>query len=77
MAVEDCNIYRQSARGGYVPFTDPANPPEKFLRAIDIETGKIAWEVPQVGAPEGTTPACFPPRADWYFTARPAADLRR
>ena len=53
MAVEDCNIYRQSARGGYVPSRDPANPPEKFLRAIDIETGKIAWEVPQVGAPEG------------------------
>ena len=32
---------------------DPSNPPEKYLRAIDIETGRIAWEVPQVGAPEG------------------------
>jgi len=53
MAVEDCNIYRQSARGGYVPSRDPASPPEKFHRAIDIQTGKIAWEVPQVGAPEG------------------------
>jgi PQQ-dependent dehydrogenase (methanol/ethanol family) len=52
MAVEDCNIYRQSDRGGYVPSKDPSNPPEKYLRAIDIETGRIVWEVPQVGAPE-------------------------
>jgi len=53
MAVEDCNIYRQSEHGGYVPFRDPSNPPEKYLRAIDMETGRIVWEVPQVGAPEG------------------------
>ena len=52
MAVEDCNIYQQSQLGGYVPFRDPANPPEKYLRALDIETGKIAWEIPQVGPPE-------------------------
>ncbi|HMC61816.1 MAG TPA: PQQ-binding-like beta-propeller repeat protein, partial [Candidatus Solibacter sp.] len=53
MAVEDCNVYRQSKSGGYVPSRDPANPPEKYLRAIDIETGRIVWEVAQVGAPEG------------------------
>jgi PQQ-dependent dehydrogenase (methanol/ethanol family) len=52
MAVEDCNLYRQ-AGSWFVPYNDPANPPVKLLRAIDIETGKIAWEVPQVGAPEG------------------------
>jgi len=52
MAVEDCNIYRQSQSGGYVPLQDPSNPPEKFLRALDVETGKIVWEIPQVGAPE-------------------------
>jgi PQQ-dependent dehydrogenase (methanol/ethanol family) len=52
MAVEDCNIYRQSQSGGYVPLRDPSSPPEKYLRAIDIETGRIAWEVPQVGPPE-------------------------
>ena len=38
--------------GGYVPYNDPADPPTKVLRAINIETGKIAWEIPQVGAPE-------------------------
>ena len=52
MAVEDCNIYRQSGQGGYVPLQDPSSPPEKYLRAIDIETGKIAWEAAQVGPPE-------------------------
>jgi PQQ-dependent dehydrogenase (methanol/ethanol family) len=52
MAVEDCNLYRQSERGGYVPLRDPSSPPEKYLRAIDIETGRIVWEVSQVGPPE-------------------------
>jgi PQQ-dependent dehydrogenase (methanol/ethanol family) len=52
MAVEDCNIYQQSQLGGYVPFRDPKAPPEKYLRAIDFETGKIMWEIPQVGPPE-------------------------
>ena len=28
---------------------DPSEPPQKFLRAIDIQTGKIAWEIPQIG----------------------------
>jgi PQQ-dependent dehydrogenase (methanol/ethanol family) len=51
MAVEDCNIYR-AGRGSYVPLVDPTNPPEKYLRALDMETGKIAWEVRQTGAPE-------------------------
>ena len=51
MAVEDCNIYRQS-RGLYVPYRDPADPPEKYLRALDIETGKVVWELRQVGPPE-------------------------
>ena len=52
MAVEDCNIYQQSRLGGYVPNRDPSSPPEKYLRALDIETGKIVWEISQVGAPE-------------------------
>ena len=51
MAVEDCNMYRQ-AGSWFVPYNDPANPPTKVLRALDIETGKTVWEVPQIGAPE-------------------------
>jgi PQQ-dependent dehydrogenase (methanol/ethanol family) len=52
MAVEDCNIYQKAQLGGYVPLSDPTAPPEKFLRALDVETGKVVWEIPQVGAPE-------------------------
>ena len=51
MAVEDCNLYRQ-AGSWFVPYNDPKNPPVKLLRALDIETGKVVWEVPQIGAPE-------------------------
>jgi len=52
MAVEDCTIYRQSALGGYEPYRDPSDPPEKYLRALDFETGKLVWERAQVGPPE-------------------------
>ncbi len=51
MAVEDCTIY-QTGKRQYVPYREPADPPMKFLRAIEIETGKIAWEIEQVGPPE-------------------------
>ena len=51
MTVEDCNLYRQ-AGNWFVPYNDPTKPPAKILRAINIETGKVVWEVPQVGAPE-------------------------
>jgi PQQ-dependent dehydrogenase (methanol/ethanol family) len=50
MAVEDCSIYRQSR--GYVPYLDPADPPRKFLRAINIDSGAVAWESEETGAPE-------------------------
>ena len=51
MAVEDCTIY-QTGRRQYVPYREPTDPPMKFLRAIDVESGKIAWEIEQVGPPE-------------------------
>lgn len=51
MTVEDCNLYRQSG-SWFVPYNDPKQPPRKVLRAIDIETGKVTWEAPQIGAPE-------------------------
>jgi alcohol dehydrogenase (cytochrome c) len=51
MTVEDCNLYRASG-SWFVPYNDPANPPRKVLRALDVETGEIRWEAPQIGAPE-------------------------
>jgi PQQ-dependent dehydrogenase (methanol/ethanol family) len=52
MAVEDCSVYQQTKAGGFAPYRDPKDPAEKFLRAIDIETGTIVWELSQVGPPE-------------------------
>jgi len=56
MALESCSIYTkspewwqqgQSFYGGGTKRVSES--PEKSLRAIDIQTGKIAWEMPQVG----------------------------
>ena len=52
MAVEDCSIYKQSHLGGYEGYRDPTDPGLKYLRAIDISTGEIVWERPQVGPQE-------------------------
>lgn len=49
MAVEDCSIYNT---GGFQGNRDLSNPGIKYLRAIDIATAKIVWEIPQTGAPE-------------------------
>ncbi len=56
-ALEKCNIYVKSpstweaGKSYYGGSTRevPGEPGQKFLRAIRIETGAIAWELPQVG----------------------------
>ncbi len=54
MAVEDCSIYRKTSREsqGYEGVRDPNDPGLKYLRALDIQTGKTVWEVPQEGPQE-------------------------
>ena len=54
MAVEDCSIYRQTSKEsqGYEGIRDPNDPGLKYLRALDIETGKTVWEIPQEGPQE-------------------------
>jgi alcohol dehydrogenase (cytochrome c) len=52
MTVEDCTIYHKAQDGGYGRYNNPADPPMKYLRAIEMETGKIAWEVPLIGPVE-------------------------
>ena len=47
MALEACGIYVKPP--GWNPKVIPLEPGQKFLRAIDIETGKRVWEVPQIG----------------------------
>ncbi len=62
MAKESCNIYTKSSAwwepgksfyGGGTRRV-PGEVAERFLRAIDIQTGKIAWELPQIGGEGGT-----------------------
>ena len=47
MAREDCGIYVKPPRWNPRPIT--LEPGHAVLQAIDIETGKRAWEVPQIG----------------------------
>ena len=59
-AIESCGVYLkrqvdwQAGRGfmGGSSRNAPGVQPQRFLRAIDIHTGKIAWELPQVGSGE-------------------------
>ena len=45
MTVEDCTTYRKADDGGYGRYSDPAHPARKVLRAFDIETGRVVWQV--------------------------------
>ncbi|MEZ5399879.1 MAG: PQQ-binding-like beta-propeller repeat protein [Bryobacteraceae bacterium] len=57
MAQESCNVYTKApqewTRGdsfyGGATRRAPGEPSPKFLRALDMETGKLAWEVPVEG----------------------------
>jgi PQQ-dependent dehydrogenase (methanol/ethanol family) len=42
-----CGIYMK--QGGWSPRPIPLEPGRAVLRALDIETGKRAWELPQIG----------------------------
>ena len=47
MALEACGIYVKPSSWDPPPI--PVEPGQKFLRALDIETGNRIWEVPQIG----------------------------
>jgi PQQ-dependent dehydrogenase (methanol/ethanol family) len=51
-ATEQC-IARPSA-GSWKTERPRVEPATRYLRALDIETGKIVWEIPQAGVAEGT-----------------------
>jgi PQQ-dependent dehydrogenase (methanol/ethanol family) len=58
MALEKCSIYTKSLTKPGESFYGgdtreiPGFRAQKFLRAIDIQTGKLAWEIPQTGSGE-------------------------
>jgi alcohol dehydrogenase (cytochrome c) len=49
MTVEDYTLYRKADDGGYGRAFDPADPPKKILRAFDIDTGRVAWQIDMPG----------------------------
>ncbi|MGH9485698.1 MAG: PQQ-binding-like beta-propeller repeat protein, partial [Terriglobales bacterium] len=53
MSVEDCSIYRKSEQGGdYLPIKHPEHRAMKVLRALRVDGGEVAWQVPLRGNPE-------------------------
>ena len=58
MTVEDCTLYRKAEDGGYGRYNDPADPPQKILRAFNIETGKVVWQIVLPGRCNRTIRAC-------------------
>ncbi|HEV2423827.1 MAG TPA: PQQ-binding-like beta-propeller repeat protein [Terriglobia bacterium] len=51
MAREKCEV--KLSAGNWRAGRPREEPGKKFLRALDIETGKVVWEVPQIGPIEG------------------------
>jgi glucose dehydrogenase len=50
MALEKCTP--RFAQGNWKPKSE-VKPGKKYVRALDIETGKVVWEIPQTGPVEG------------------------
>ncbi len=51
MALEKCVV--KLSPGSWKTEHPQEEPGKKYLRALDIETGKIVWEIPQIGPTEG------------------------
>jgi len=51
MAHEKCVV--KLSQGSRKRESQQEKPGKKYLRALDIETGKIVWENPQIGVTEG------------------------
>ena len=51
IAIEKCTV--NLLPGSWKTARPPEDPGRKYLRAIDINTGAIAWEVPQTGPVDG------------------------
>jgi len=53
MAIEKCSVRLLPGSWKTARAPAPADPGHKVLRALDIESGKVVWEVPQVGPIDG------------------------
>jgi PQQ-dependent dehydrogenase (methanol/ethanol family) len=52
MTVEDYTIFRKSESGGFSRYRNPLDPAQKILRAFNIETGDVAWQIAMPGTAE-------------------------
>jgi alcohol dehydrogenase (cytochrome c) len=52
MTVEDYTIFRKAENGGFARNRDPKDPAQKILRAFDIDTGNVAWQIAMPGPAE-------------------------
>jgi PQQ-dependent dehydrogenase (methanol/ethanol family) len=50
-ATEKCNV--RPSPGSWKTERPREDPAKRYLRALDIETGKIVWEIPQAGPADG------------------------
>jgi alcohol dehydrogenase (cytochrome c) len=91
-ALERCSVFQKSSRGfepgesfyGGSTRRVPGEEAGKVLRAIDVATGRIAWERPQVGEADSwagvlstQTGLVFTGEDDGSFTALDARDGRQ
>jgi PQQ-dependent dehydrogenase (methanol/ethanol family) len=67
MAVEECSIYRKAQDGGYESDRDASSPGKRYLRAINLDDGKISWEIPQIGPPEANYSGVLSTAGDLVF----------
>ena len=51
MALEKCTVHLLP--GNWAKEHPVERPGKKYLRALDIETGRVVWEVPQIGPTDG------------------------
>jgi PQQ-dependent dehydrogenase (methanol/ethanol family) len=51
MALEKCTVHLLP--GNWNKAHPQEKPGKKYLRALDIETGRVVWEIPQIGPTEG------------------------
>ena len=76
MGIEKCQV--KLTPGSWKKERPVAEPARKYLRALDIETGNIVWEIPEIGPTDGKRVAgCWEPLADFSSTAIRAASLSR
>ena len=51
MAIEKCQV--KLSQGSWKKERPVVEPAKKYLRALDIDTGNIVWENPEVGLTDG------------------------